>query len=382
MRIKKAVLGTTLITLSTAAPIAVAVSCGKDEALNGVSKWRTSLKVGQEYAMEQQKPDSERGSSLDFSLTPEIAKITMELQMWLEGHGFTLFSNSTSIFEEILSDLPMKDVARYDDLLSKHGNRTVAEETEFQTLKKEITKWCDIKQKDLQDKTKWKLQDLFWTSKGKVVLDGWKRKYRITKIRDTNQGVAIQTTLNTAPPENGKSIDGYVVRDSYSGKIFINSKTKSVSVDGATETLKKIWNKIHNKNHSNAGTKINEKTFINEYAIVKRFIGVKLSNNTIDFKDKSGKTIEQKFEDALKSLATLNKATFKEYVEKFGKIEEFFHATVMKYIKDNGNDITKLYPNKEFTYKPESIIKDLQLKARKNPKLLGNVKPRNLTWLK
>ncbi|NQZ29332.1 MAG: hypothetical protein HRT98_02995 [Mycoplasmatales bacterium] len=379
MKIKKAFLGASLITISTTAPIAVAISCGKDDVLNGVSKWRTSLKVGQEYDMEDQK--SERTTSLPFGLTPKIAEMTVKLQMWLEGHGFTLFSNSTSIFDTILSNIPIQATTEYDEL-SQKNNRTPDEEVKFQELKTEIEKWSNVKKKELQNRNKWKLQDLYWTSNNKVVLDGWKRRYQITKIKDTNQGVAIQTTLNTPPPKNGDKIDGYIVRDPLSGKVFVNSNVKSVSIDGETEDLEGIWNKIHNPNHSNIGTKINEKTFINEYTIMKRFVGVKLSNHIIDFKDKGGKTIKQKFEDVLKSLASINPKEFKENVRRFQKVEEYFHNTVMNYIKDNEHDITKIFSNNSFTYTPQSIIKDLQAKAQKNPKLLGNVNPKNLTWIK
>ncbi len=394
MRVKKAFLGAALTTLATTAPIAVAVSCGKNnsvdgiskwKSVDGISKWKTNLKVGQEYSLEQQGSTM---SSLKFGLDAEMADKVMILQIFLAGYGFTLFSNVTSAFEDLTDGIP--DVRHYHNLKLKKEANTLTDPDEIQKLDEledEIKAWCAMRKKDLMDKTKNKVQGISWTSGGKDILKDFPRTYKITDIKDTNEGVAIKTTLSTQPPKG--VVDGYLINDPVSGKLLGKSGDSGIKVVDAIKDIDKAWEDINKDIKFKQSP--NDATLITKHVIMKKFVGIKYSNTLFNIRKKSlpkGNN-PKNIVEALKALKDLNakekKGSFQESVKSFRELENFLNDLIMQRITKENGDITKLFEKKSYTYKPRDILKDLQTKVKTKPKyknLLGNVKPNNLSWIK
>ncbi len=116
---------------------------------------------------------------------------------------------------------------------------------------------------------------------------------------------------------------------------------------------------------------------------MKRFLGVKFSQRIFNKKFEGEiKSKQLSLPEAMFKLRNINPKDFKEYVDIFREIEDSIHKTIMKRINDNNGDITKIFELKMYTYEPSQILRDLQKKAKNDPKLLGNVNPRYLTWIK
>ncbi len=385
MKVKKAFLGATLTTLATTAPIAVAISCGKNNSVDGISKWKTNLKVGQEYSLEK----GSTTSYLEFGLDSDLADDVMKLQIFLAGYGFTLFSNVTSAFENLTAGIP--DVRHYHNLNLKKeaGTITQPEQSKLTKLDNEIIEWCAMRKRNLMDDTKNFVQGISWTHKDKDILKDFQRTYKITDIQDTNQGIAIKTTLSTQPPK--AKVDGYLINDPVSGKLLGKSGDSGIKdiaaiKDGAIKDIENVWKNI-NKDINTFKHSPNDSTLITKHVIMKKFIGIRYSNTLLNMRKKSKQNGAPKnILEALKSLKDLNandkNGFFEKSVKRFRKVENFLNDLIMKRIAEKNGDITKLFERESYTYEPKDILKDLQFKAKKDPKLLGNVNPRHLSWIK
>ncbi|TCG11575.1 Vmc-like lipoprotein signal peptide domain-containing protein [Mycoplasma todarodis] len=376
MKIKKAFLGTSLIALTTA-PIAVAVSCGDENIPNWKGKSNFELKVGQELAMEQQDAHED---TFGFSLTQQLAEETMKLQIWLSRRGFTLFSNATSMFENLTTDIP--DVRYYDYLLTEKEKRklTTKECYAFGQMEIAIQKWIQTKVNGLISKTRNFIQNITWTNGGKDILEGLPRSYKVEEIKNTLKGIAIKTTLSTQPPKG--RVTGYFVRDPFSGKIMGSSEDKEITIKDAHGDLDKIIDQINSNKAKGDEATTKDETLLTKYVISKRFLGIRFSKNILTRKTLS-KSLSMP--EALLEIKKENEYNFKQNVNRFRKIEEYINNLVMEHINKNNGDITKIFGKEMYTYKPAEIIKDLQRKVKKNPKfkgLIGDVKPENISWIK